>query len=107
MTHPEGTGLVVWNHAGDVGRGVVLDNYRLCWDARSAIPEGHIAISVRESAAKCAERMLEMLQSVLPLLEQGTTAIPDDNEAFGFDDYEDAIVDIKALIAEAEGKDAK
>ena len=88
MTHPEGTGLVVWNHAGDVGRGVVLDNYRLCWDARSAIPEGHIAISVRESAAKCAERMLEMLKAV----EQA--------KAINW-------TEIRALIAEAEGKDAK
>lgn len=107
MTYPEGTRLVVWNHDGDVGRGVVLDNYRLCWDARSAIPEGHIAISVRESAAKCAERMLEALHNVLPLLEQGATAIPEDDEVFGFYDYEDAIAEIKALIAEAEGKDAK
>lgn len=108
MTYPEGTRVVVWV-GGFAWNGQLLSGGMMQTDFWLQLFPVNVQYSdtVRESAAKCAERMLEMLQSVLPLLEQGTTAIPDDNEAFGFDDYEDAIVDIKALIAEAEGKDAK
>ena len=110
MTHPEGTRLVVWYAEVPgfppypiYGQAMVDGSFYIIHRNGNKTVSGKLE-HVRESAAKCAEKMLETLQNVLPLLEQGTTAIPDDDEAFGFDDYEDAIVDIKALIAEAEGK---
>lgn len=114
MTYPEGTRLVVWySHLPSIADYPCFATVLPDGSAHVHFRNGNKTVSakgraiVRESAAKCAERMLEALRNVLPLLEQGTTAIPDDEEAFGFSDYEDAIVDIKTLIAEAEGKDAK
>lgn len=80
MTYPEGTRLVVWNQCGN------------WWGQTSSYPDSDAILTkeaysiVRESAAKCSERMLKMLKRI----ESGASIDDIDSE-------------LKSLIAEAEG----
>lgn len=89
MKYPEGTRLVVWL-GGFAWNGRLLSGDMMQTDyGHQPFPvQVRCDTIVRESAAKCAERMLEMLKSV----EQG--------KAINW-------TEIRALIDEAEGKDAQ
>lgn len=87
MTYPEGTRLVVWV-GGFAWNGQLLSGGMMQTDFWLQLFPVNVQCSdtVRESAAKCAEKMLAMLERI----ESGATIDDIDSE-------------LKALIAEAEG----